>query len=121
MNFKGRDCMSPTMAKGVGTPEFMSPEVVAAIYGAGEELYDKRCDIWSLGVILYIMLSGQPPFAGDCGYVVTKNIYIYIYIFLNNINNIPPGVLSRALHTGPSCILLSRGHLVGYSRFDGTE
>eukprot|EP00039_Didymoeca_costata_P019766 m.338854 g.338854 ORF g.338854 m.338854 type:complete len:491 (+) comp18566_c0_seq1:304-1776(+) len=59
---------TPPLSHPVGTPEFMSPEVVATINGLGQHTYDKRCDIWSLGVILFIMLSGNPPFAGDCGY-----------------------------------------------------
>jgi MAP kinase interacting serine/threonine kinase len=67
-SLEDRESMSPTITAPVGTPEFMSPEVVATIYGMGESTYDKRTDVWSLGVILYIMLSGQPPFAGDCGY-----------------------------------------------------
>ena len=41
----------------VGTPLYMSPEVL-------EGKYDLRCDLWSLGVITYMLLSGQVPFNG---------------------------------------------------------
>ena len=49
----------------VGSAEFMAPEVVDAFVGESLK-YDKRCDLWSLGVILYISLCGYPPFYGDC-------------------------------------------------------
>lgn len=36
----------------------MAPELV------NEEEYDNRVDVWSSGVIAYILLSGMPPFVG---------------------------------------------------------
>lgn len=43
----------------VGTPYTVAPEVIRGCY-------DERCDIWAIGVIAFLLLSGDPPFGG-CG------------------------------------------------------
>eukprot|EP01117_Protostelium_nocturnum_P007098 TRINITY_DN2544_c0_g1_i1.p1 TRINITY_DN2544_c0_g1~~TRINITY_DN2544_c0_g1_i1.p1 ORF type:complete len:375 (-),score=122.20 TRINITY_DN2544_c0_g1_i1:39-1163(-) len=48
-----------TMTSICGTPAFLAPEI------AKEQHYNKSVDIWSLGVVLYIMLSGFPPFSAQ--------------------------------------------------------
>lgn len=57
---------TPMLHTPVGSAEFMAPEVVDTFLGE-EFSYNKKCDLWSLGVTLYMMLSGRPPFNGRCG------------------------------------------------------
>jgi len=47
--------MDDIMKGEVGTLYYMAPEVILGNY-------NEKCDVWSCGVILYIMLSGNPPF-----------------------------------------------------------
>jgi calcium/calmodulin-dependent protein kinase I len=44
-----------------GTPEYMAPEVIKAIYD-GAAPYDRKCDIWSIGVLAFQLICGHVPF-----------------------------------------------------------
>ena len=43
----------------IATAEYAAPEVI------NKKGYDGKCDVWSTGVLLYILLSGESPFQGE--------------------------------------------------------
>jgi len=59
IDFGLSQCYKPkeVMRKYVGTSYYVAPEVI-------DGCYDAKCDVWSIGVIAYMLLSGVPPFYG---------------------------------------------------------
>jgi serine/threonine protein kinase len=67
---EGEDSGTLTQAGGfVGTPHFASPEQLE------ERDIDIRSDIYSLGVTLYYMLTGRPPFSGSVPQIMSQHLY----------------------------------------------
>ena len=58
----------------VGTAYYVSPEILKGNY-------TEKCDIWSAGVILYILLSGDPPFNGRDDQAIYQKIYNMSFSF----------------------------------------
>ena len=60
-----------------GTPYYIAPEVL-------QESYNEKCDVWSIGVILYLLLIGQAPFDGDDDDIICQKIISEEIDFDNN-------------------------------------
>lgn len=59
-------------------PYYIAPEVL-------NQNYDEKCDLWSCGVILYILLCGYPPFGGSSENEILNKVKLGKYKFDGNI------------------------------------
>ena len=64
----------------LGTPYYVPPEVL-------DGKYDKRCDLWSIGVIAFILMCGEPPFNGNSTAEVFRKIKSCDYEYNQNVWN----------------------------------
>ncbi|XP_003973561.1 MAP kinase-activated protein kinase 3 [Takifugu rubripes] len=86
------------------TPYYVAPEVL------GPEKYDKSCDMWSLGVIMYILLCGFPPFYSNTGQAISpgmkRRIRMGQYEFPNpewaEVSQEAKSLIHRLLKTDPN-------------------
>jgi serine/threonine protein kinase len=51
----------------IGSPSYVAPEVL-------RQSYDSSCDMWSVGVVMYILLCGEPPFPADTDKEILKKV-----------------------------------------------
>ena len=78
----------------IGTLVYCSPEVL-------KNNYNQKCDIWSCGVIMYILLSGKYPFYGNSEEEITKKILVGNYDFndkhFENVSEIAKDLIRKCL------------------------
>ncbi|KAJ7963402.1 Kinase family protein [Quillaja saponaria] len=79
-----------------GSPLYMAPEIIQ------NQKYDAKADLWSVGAVLFQLVSGRPPFHGNSQYQLFQNILASTEL------RFPQGVLEKL---NPDCLDLCRGLL----------
>ncbi|KAJ6343889.1 hypothetical protein OIU76_005605 [Salix suchowensis] len=79
-----------------GSPLYMAPEIIQ------NKKYDAKADLWSVGAVLFQLVTGKPPFDGNSQYQLFQNILTSTEL------RFPQGALEE-LH--PDCVDLCRGLL----------
>ena len=83
----------------LGTAYYIAPEVL-------KKNYDEKCDLWSIGVIMFILLTGEPPFNGSTDEEILQNVkngYVdFSTSIFQEISNEAKDLLSKLLEKVPS-------------------
>eukprot|EP00178_Gracilaria_changii_P014627 TRINITY_DN41129_c0_g1_i1.p1 TRINITY_DN41129_c0_g1~~TRINITY_DN41129_c0_g1_i1.p1 ORF type:complete len:294 (-),score=28.84 TRINITY_DN41129_c0_g1_i1:50-931(-) len=87
------------MKTACGTPYYVAPEVLQA------QGYDKEVDMWSIGVITYLLLCGFPPFYGDSlpqlFEIIMKGSFDFPAPYWNNISSEAKDFIKKLLSVNP--------------------
>ena len=82
-----------------GTPAYVAPEIISAVP------YGMKVDLWSVGIITYILLAGYQPFRGDDGDTLKRGIlygdFTFDSKFWSNISNEAKAFITNVLTVNP--------------------
>ena len=103
------DEQSAVMQTPCGTPGYIAPEV---LHMKG---YGKECDVWSLGVIIYILLCGFPPFYADNDAQLYEKIkkgeFEFLKPYWDPISDVAKDLIKRMLTVDPKQRITCQGAL----------
>ena len=81
----------------IGTPYYVAPEILT-----GDASYTAACDMWSLGVIVYFMLHGYPPFHEEDEAKLFKQIMMADYVICEDeVGKLAADFINRLLMSNP--------------------
>lgn len=96
----GTSCLytEDRLSQRMGTAYYIAPEVL-------EMNYNEKCDVWSCGVIMFILLSGFPPFSGGSDEEILSKVKLGKFSFAHdcwrNISNEAKSLIRRMLVMNP--------------------
>jgi serine/threonine protein kinase len=79
-----------------GTPEYLAPEMIK------QSGHDKSLDIWNIGVLLFELLTGTPPFEGANQNELFDNILNFRIKWPKGFSGVAKDLVSKLLKTTPS-------------------
>jgi serine/threonine protein kinase len=97
-------CSHPIDAKNClhtmcGSPQYVAPEIYQHVYG-----YDERCDLWSAGVVIFVILGGYAPFEGEAAElpsIICEGHFKFDYPEWKDISVPPMQLIKRLLVVDP--------------------
>jgi len=109
-----------------GTPQYLAPEIILESEGITEKGYSKAVDIWSMGVVLYIILAGFPPFGEDSFDDIKQGKYSFKDKRWGEVSAQAKDLISKMLTVDPTKRftvdqIFSHPWMNGINRIPGTE